>query len=192
MSAGICAATSGFAFSRTIIAQETMVPPISSSNLPDNANAVVVAEASVPRHDYDAGSVRFLCRHDVQRVAWSAVELTESPGYRTPVHRHKTFDELYYVLEGTLTAQIGKQLHELSSGSLLYIPRGVAHAQGNLTDRPVKTLLTLTPGGFEEFFADRVQLYKTHKPDTPDFVNRMTAIAGKHDLEFISWWNPER
>ena len=186
----ISAAASGFVFSRIGIAQETTDPPSANSKPPESA--VVVADASVTPNAYDAGSVRFLCRHDVQKVPWSAVELTETPGYRTPMHRHRTFDELYYVLEGTLTAQVGEQIHELPAGSLLYLPRGVAHAQGNLTDHAVKTLLTLTPGGFEEFFADRVELHKTHKPDTPEFMNRMTEIASKHDLEFISWWNPER
>ncbi len=162
-----------------------------SDDTPESdTRSLIVPETDAAPQAYDAGTVRFLADRSKTGAAWSTIELTEMPNYRTPMHRHRNFDELYYVVEGTLTAQVEDKIHQLAAGSFLYLPRGVAHAQGNLTDKPVKTLLTLTPGGFESFFTDRVELHKTIKPDDPKFVDHMTAIANRHDLEFIAWWDP--
>ena len=42
---------------------------------------------------YDAGTVRFLASSEDTNGAWSLVELTEKPGYKTRVHRHIYTDE---------------------------------------------------------------------------------------------------
>ena len=141
---------------------------------------------------YDAGKVRFVAAGAETQGRWSVVELFELPGYKTPLHRHDHFDEAYYVLEGVLTAQVAGRVYELPSGSYLVIPRGTPHAQGNFGKGPLKTLLTVTPSGFEQFFRDRVELFKTVKPEAPEFMERMTAIAGKYDLVGLGPWEGPR
>lgn len=101
---------------------------------------------------YDAGTARFLASSENTNGAWSLVELTERPAYKTRLHRHNYTDEAYYVLEGVLTAKIADKTYELPAGSDIVIPRGTPHAQGNLGKVPVKVLLTITPGGFEQSF----------------------------------------
>ena len=143
---------------------------------------------------YDAGTARFLASSADTHGAWSLVELTEKPGYKTRLHRHNYTDETYYVLEGVLTAKIADKTYVLPAGSYIVIPRGTPHAQGNLGEVPVKVLLTMTPGGFEQSFKDRAELIKTVKPDNPDFIKMREAmmIKGKYDREFLGDWNPQK
>jgi quercetin dioxygenase-like cupin family protein len=141
---------------------------------------------------YDAGRVRFIASSEDTGGAWSLVELTEMPGYKTPWHRHPQAEEAFYVLEGVLTARIADRTYELPAGSYVLIPRGTPHAQGNLGRVPVRFLVTATPGGLERFFRDRVELFKTVKPDNPEFMKRMTEIIGRHDVEVLGPWDPQK
>ncbi len=141
---------------------------------------------------YDAGTARFLVSSEDTGGAWSLVELTEMPNYKTRLHRHNYTDEAYYVLEGVLTATIADKTYELSAGSYIVIPRGTPHAQGNFGKGPVKVLLTMTPGGFEKSFKDRAELIKTVKANSPDFIKmrEQMMIKGGYDREFLGDWNP--
>ena len=143
---------------------------------------------------YDAGTARFLASSEDTNGAWSLVELTEKPGYKTRLHRHNYTDETYYVLEGVLTAKIADKTYELPAGSYIVIPHGTPHAQGNLGKVPVKVLLTMTPGGFENSFRDRAELIKTVKPDDPNFINMREAMMtkGKYDREYLGAWDTQK
>src|SRR5215204_1935469 len=134
---------------------------------------------------YDAGSARLLVNSEDTNGAWSLVELAEKPGYHTNLHRHNYTDEAFYVLEGTLTVKIKDKITEYTSGSYVLIPRGTPHAQGNAGKVPVKLLLTMTPGGFEQSFKDRAELFKTIKPDNPDFRKKReeNRVKGNYDVE---------
>lgn len=141
---------------------------------------------------YDAGTVRFLATSEDTNGAWSLVEVTEMPGYKTRLHRHVHTDETYYVLEGVLTARIGDKTYELPAGSYIFILRGTPHAQGNLGKVPVRVLLTMTPAGFEQSFRFRAELFKTLKPGDPEFIKKREELMIKHkiDREFLGDWNP--
>ena len=143
---------------------------------------------------YDAGTARFLASSEDTNGAWSLVELTEQPGYKTRIHRHNYTDEAYYVLAGVLTAKIADKTYELPAGSYILIPHGTPHAQGNLGKVPVKVLLTMTPGGFEGSFKDRAELIKTVKPGDPNFIKMREAmmIKRKYDREFLGDWNTQK
>lgn len=141
---------------------------------------------------YDAGTVRFLATSEDTHGAWSLVEVTEMPGYKTRLHRHIYTDEAYYVLEGVLTAKFGDKTYELPAGSYILIPHGTPHAQGNLGKVPVRVLLTMTPAGFEGSFRDRAELFKTIKPDDPTLIKKREEMMTrkKYDREFLGDWNP--
>ena len=122
------------------------------------------------------------------------MELTEHPGYKTRLHRHNYTDETYYVLDGVLTAKIADKTYELPAGSYIVIPRETPHAKGNLGKVPVKVLLTMTPGGFEQSFKDRAELIKTVKSDNPDFIKMREAMMtkGKYDREYLGDWDIQK
>jgi quercetin dioxygenase-like cupin family protein len=122
--------------------------------------------------------------------AWSLVELREMPGYHTNLHRHNHTDEAFYVLDGVLTVNINGGISDYPAGSYVLIPRGTPHAQGNRGTVPARILLTMTPGGFERSFRDRVELFKTAKPTDPDFRQKRkeNARRGNYDVEFLADW----
>jgi len=154
------------------------------------SGAIIRTPGDANPMNYDAGTARFLLSREETGGRYSVVELAESPGYSTPLHIHKDMDEAFYVLEGTLTAQIASKKYELPAGSFVLIPKGTAHAQGNLGKTPVRVLVTTSPGGFEQFFRDRVQLFKTLKPEHPEFGKRMTSIIEKNNIEVLGPWQP--
>ncbi len=143
---------------------------------------------------YDAGTVRFLATSEDTNGAWSLAELKEMPNYKTNFHRHNNTDEAFYVLEGVLTVKINDKTSEYPAGSYVLIPRGTPHAQGNLGKVPVKVLLTMTPGGFEQSIKDRVELFKTVKPDNPNFrkMREENRIKGKYDVERLGDWDIQK
>jgi quercetin dioxygenase-like cupin family protein len=140
---------------------------------------------------YDAGAARFLVSSEDTNGAWSLVELTELPGYHTNLHRHNNTDEAFYVIGGVLTVRVLDKTSDYPAGSYVLIPRGTPHAQGNRGKVPAKILLTMTPGGFERSFRDRVELFKTAKPEDPDFRKKRkeNQVKGHYDVEFLVNWN---
>ena len=133
-----------------------------------------------PPVPYDAGAYRLLVPSESQDGRFAVIELVEGPGYQTPWHRHEAMEERYYVAEGTLTVSSAEGTRDYPAGSYITIPPGAAHAQGNRTAEPVRLLLTVTPGGFEQFFIDRAELHKTVQRGDPGFQDEMVKIAMRH------------
>src|SRR5215204_1158142 len=81
--------------------------------LPDSKKPKIVSlqPAEPALISYDAGTVRYLATSEDTNGAWSLVELTEMPGYKTRYHRHIYTDEAYYVLEGVFTAKIADKTY---------------------------------------------------------------------------------
>jgi quercetin dioxygenase-like cupin family protein len=73
----------------------------------------------------------------------------EDTGVRRHFHRH--WDEIFYVLEGTMRFLVGEEETVAGPGTFLYIPRGTVHAWRPTGDHPVRQLLVVIPGGFEGY-----------------------------------------
>ena len=82
--------------------------------------------------------------------AYSVVEIISEPGDSTPLHVHAKEDEYLLVLEGTARVVLGEETIEATTGQTLELKRGIPHAWGNPSDKPIRLLFTVTPGGCEE------------------------------------------
>ena len=182
-----------FSFERL---SETQTKPDKTQSEQDkNKPKIIALKSGEPAElAYDGGTVRFLASSEDTNSAWSLVELKEMPGYKTNLHRHNYTDEAFYVLEGGLTVKMKDKTSEYPAGSYVLVPRGTPHAQGNTGKVPVKVLLTMTPGGFEQSFRDRVELFKTVKPDNPNFrkMREENRIKGKYDVERLDDWDIQK
>jgi mannose-6-phosphate isomerase-like protein (cupin superfamily) len=69
-----------------------------------------------------------------------------------PLHVHTAFDEVFYVLEGTLTVRTGDAVHEVGPGGSVYLDGSTPHTFANTTDDEVRMLVVCAPGGFEDYF----------------------------------------
>lgn len=112
----------------------------------------------------------------------SVVEHTLEPGLLgAPPHRHSREDETSYVLEGQLTVQIGDEIATVEPGAMVVKPRGVFHAFWNAGGRPVRFLEVISPGGFEEYFAELARIIPA---DGPPDVGAIVALAARYGMEF--------
>ena len=84
---------------------------------------------------------------------YTLVEITAPAGLQTPLHVHYREDEGFYVLEGSVTIEVGDEVVELGAGQHAFGPRNVPH---RFTVGPdgAHMIWVLTPGGFDEFVED--------------------------------------
>ncbi len=95
--------------------------------------------------------VRLSVRAATPRV--SVVEY-EAPGGTSgpPLHVHPAFDEVFVVLEGTLTMRLGDDVREVGPGGAATAPGDVPHTFATTSDTPTRFLVICAPGGFERYF----------------------------------------
>jgi mannose-6-phosphate isomerase-like protein (cupin superfamily) len=90
------------------------------------------------------------------RVATPSLTVTEHtvpagfPG--PPLHVHPVFDEVFVVLEGTLSMCVRDDVHEVGPGDSLHVSGSVPHTFANESGAPVTFLAVMSPGGFEHYF----------------------------------------
>jgi quercetin dioxygenase-like cupin family protein len=157
-------------------------------------NVVAVNTNDLEAFTYDAGKVRFIAPSEETAGAYAVMELTEMPGYKTAWHQHNTCEESFHVLEGVLTIKLRDKEYTLPAGSYVLIPRGTPHGQGNFGDKPLRLLTTFTPGGFDAFFRERVELYKTVKPGDPSFGKRFDELRARNKrfVQILGTWEPKK
>ena len=89
--------------------------------------------------------------HATGRVA--VMDNSVGPDFAGPPLHHHDFDELFYVLEGELTFQLGDAVVTRGVGGLAFAPRGAHHTWANHSNAPARMLIVCTPAGFERYFA---------------------------------------
>ena len=84
---------------------------------------------------------------------YTLVEITAPAGLQTPLHVHYREDEGFYVLEGSVTIEVGEATVELGAGQHALGPRDIPH---RFTVGPdgARMIWVLAPSGFEDFVAD--------------------------------------
>jgi len=87
---------------------------------------------------------------------WRVAPLSAGPG----AHSHEANEELFYVIEGTMTFLVGEQHVDATAGTFLRIPAGVTHDFENRTARRAGALNVFVPGGFESDMPAIVEWYR--------------------------------
>ena len=87
---------------------------------------------------------------------WRVAPHSAGPG----AHCHETNEELFYVIEGTITFIVGDQRVDAPAGSFLRVPAGVMHDFENNTARPAGVFNVFIPGGFEARMPAIVEWYR--------------------------------
>jgi len=90
----------------------------------------------------------------------AVLEYLTQQGEEPPDHTHPTEDELFYVLEGTLTFRCGGKTFDVEKGGFIFLPRGIEHGYTIRSTEPVRLLVVTAPvrdgarGGWGGFVAD--------------------------------------
>jgi quercetin dioxygenase-like cupin family protein len=83
----------------------------------------------------------------------SILELRAEAGYAAATHTHRREDEVFYVLDGTLTVWAGEERRTLVPGDRAFLPRDVSHGY-QVDAGPARVLNVCSPGGLDGFFRE--------------------------------------
>jgi uncharacterized cupin superfamily protein len=113
--------------------------------------------------------------------AFAIVEHTLAPGsLAAPLHRHAREDELSYVMEGVMSAELGDQIVTAAAGTYVYKPRGQFHTFWNAGPGILRIMEMISPAGFEHYFA---ALGSILSPDRPPDMDKLAALQQQYALE---------
>lgn len=92
---------------------------------------------------------------------WWLEPHTQGPG----AHAHAE-DDVFVVIEGTMSVLVGGDWIDAAPGSFVLVPGGVTHDFENRGDVRAGVLNVSVPGGFEAHMPDISQWFKDHPPGT--------------------------
>jgi len=112
--------------------------------------------------------------------AYCAFEEMVPPGAGPPLHIHRQEQEFFFVRAGVVRFRCEETTLELGPGGAVSIPAGARHAFRNVGGHEARLLITVTPGGLDDFFreVERRRL-------GPDDMDAVTTLAARHNLEFV-------
>jgi mannose-6-phosphate isomerase-like protein (cupin superfamily) len=105
------------------------------------------------------------------------------PGVGPPAHVHRRDDELFVVVEGTLSFWTAAGWRQVTPGTVIYVPRGAPHAFRNTGTTPSSHWVLTLPSGFEEFYARAAALFAAGG-GAPD-PQQLRGLAGEYGYEFL-------
>lgn len=116
----------------------------------------------------------------------AVVEIIAFPQNGPPPHIHHREDESFYVLDGEFSVFVGDQPFAATAGAFVHILKGTLHTYKNTGTEPGRLLVTLTPGGLENFWREiGVAARQDSVPPRPPegILEKLMAIAPKYRLE---------
>lgn len=113
--------------------------------------------------------------------ALSVIELQPPPGCGPPLHVHHREHETFFVVEGEFEFQVGDEVIRAGPGAILFAPKEIPHRFQNVGATEGRMVVTLAPGGFEQFFVEAHELFA----DSPPSTEAVFALGKKYDLEFL-------
>lgn len=124
---------------------------------------------------------------DVVDGRLAIVEALATRAAEPPRHIHHREDELWYVLDGQMTFQVGDTTLVAPAGAFAYAPKGVAHAF-TIDVEPTRVLILATPSGFERFAlelgvpADSDEMPAGLTLPPPEVLG---PVAARYDIEIV-------
>lgn len=115
---------------------------------------------------YDCGAMTAVFKADENETAekYSVSEWWLEPGCEGPhPHHHEDYDELFYVLEGTVSFLVGDTWRDAAKGTFLRLPVNTTHSFTNRTDRKAGFLNFKTRGGFEREMPEIVKWFEEQR-----------------------------
>jgi mannose-6-phosphate isomerase-like protein (cupin superfamily) len=100
---------------------------------------------------------------------------TLDSGAAVPVHHHEKAEQVLFVLSGCGKVSLADQEFDAAPGTMVHVPKGVAHSISNTGGEPMSILETTSPPGFQALFR---KLAKLSKPEPEDIVR----IGAQHDI----------
>lgn len=144
----------------------------------DNARAIH-PDTAVP-YTFPAGdTIRILLAGEQTGGQLALLQGAFPTGCGAPLHSHQREDEIFYVLAGALTTQMGPEKGTAVAGAATFLPRNVPHDFFNRGEQTVNALAFVTPAGLENYFTETYTLLAQGELNE----ETMLALAHKYGLE---------
>jgi quercetin dioxygenase-like cupin family protein len=108
-------------------------------------------------------------------------ESLDQPGYGPPRHIHQREDETFHIQSGQVEFWVNGRTSLHDAGSVIFVPRGTAHAFRVIGDRPARMVTIMTPGGFEGFFAEVAE----KNCRVPEDMDVLAEIGRRFNVVFV-------
>jgi mannose-6-phosphate isomerase-like protein (cupin superfamily) len=138
----------------------------SSDNSTPRTPVVLAPDAG---RTYSMGGISAVFKADGDETAgmysiseWWLEPQTTGPG----AHSHPE-DDVFYVLEGTMSFLMGDKWIDAPKGSFVLAPAGMTHDFENRSNARAGVLNFSAPGNFEQHMPAIVDWFKTHPPGKP-------------------------
>ncbi|GAB3246118.1 cupin domain-containing protein [Larkinella harenae] len=115
---------------------------------------------------YNCGTITAIFKADENETnekysvsEWWLAPTSDGPG----AHAHEENDEVFYVLEGTMSFLVGDRWVDAAKGTFLRIPAKTTHDFKNKTAQKAGVLNFFIPGGFERNMPSIVKWFDDNK-----------------------------
>ncbi|SFJ87005.1 Cupin domain-containing protein [Bosea sp. OK403] len=112
----------------------------------------------------------------------SMFDWTIPAGFATGLHVHRVQEETFYMLEGECEWWVGEKPVRAIPGTYLFIPPGVAHNITNVSEKPARVLMTVSPPGHEHYFEELAKLAAQGAPKP----EALAELRGRYDTDQFS------
>jgi quercetin dioxygenase-like cupin family protein len=102
--------------------------------------------------------------------------------FATGLHVHRVQEETFYVLVGECEWHVGERTIRATPGTYLFIPPGVPHNITNVSEKPARVLMTVSPPGHEHYFEELAELAEHGAPDP----KALADLRRRYDTDQLS------
>lgn len=116
---------------------------------------MLVSPDRVGTMTFDWGSIKwFVTPSSVPGAGSTLGEVIVNPGRGHARHNHPNAEEIIYVISGEAVQMVDDgEPFPIKEGDAVHIPAGAYHSTFNTTWRPLRLIVTYTPGGEEKALA---------------------------------------
>jgi quercetin dioxygenase-like cupin family protein len=135
--------------------------------------------------------VRVHVRHDQGMGGVSIIESWAAHGDSPPLHVHRTEDESFYVLEGTIRLNVAGHDVVLSAGDCALAPSDTPHTYRVESEGGARWLVITSAGDFERFVlalsapAEDGAVPSLSGPPSEEQENALADVAGAYGIDLV-------
>jgi quercetin dioxygenase-like cupin family protein len=116
----------------------------------------------------------------------SMFDWTIPAGFATGLHVHRVQEETFYVLEGECEWWAGEKKIRATPGTYLFIPPGTPHNITNVSEKPARVLMTVSPPGHEHYFEELAKLTAPGVTPNPKAIGELRARFDTDQLSALT------
>ncbi|MCR6639901.1 MAG: cupin domain-containing protein [Sporocytophaga sp.] len=130
----------------------------------DHTEALILTEGQGRIYNCGTMTAIFKADENETKEKYSISEWWMEPNSDGPgAHSHEDNDEVFYMLEGTISFLVGDKWIDANKGTFLRIPANTIHDFKNKTDHKAGVLNFFIPGGFERNMPSIVKWFEENQ-----------------------------